>query len=70
MIQFSQKIFISLPVSDLQKSVSFYRAIEFNQNEGFPDKETAWMVLSENFSVMLMTHDKWKEFFLSLGLSC
>lgn len=62
MNQYKQTVFVSLPVTDLSKSIAFYRAIGLTQNEQFPDNSGAWMVLSETFSVMLITHAKWKEF--------
>ncbi|MBL7671830.1 MAG: hypothetical protein JNM39_15185 [Bdellovibrionaceae bacterium] len=53
---------MSLPISDLAKSIAFYRAIGFTQKMLFPDNSGTWMDLSDTFSVMLMTHAKWKEF--------
>lgn len=62
MSQTQQSVFISLPVSDLSKSIVFYKAIGFKQKMEFPNNGGAWMELSDTFSVMLITHAKWKEF--------
>ncbi len=58
----SKKIFISLPVSDLKKSMDFYTAIGFTNNPMFTDETAACMVLTEEIYVMLLTHNKFSEF--------
>lgn len=58
----SKKIFINLPVADLQKSMDFYTAIGFTNNPAFTDETAACMVLSEEIYVMLLTHAKFSEF--------
>ncbi len=58
----SKKIFINLPVADLQKSMDFYSAIGFTNNPQFTDNTAACMVLTEEIYVMLLTHPKFKEF--------
>ncbi len=62
MKQDQAKVFISIPVMDLSKSILFYQAIGFTQKIQFSDNTGAWMDLSETFSIMLITHNKWKEF--------
>ena len=56
------KIFINLPVVDLQKAMSFYTAIGFTNNPQFTDATAACMVLTEEIYVMLLTHNKFSEF--------
>jgi uncharacterized protein len=58
----AKKIFINLPVADLQKAMSFYTAIGFTNNPQFTDETAACMVLSEEIYVMLLTHPKFNEF--------
>jgi uncharacterized protein len=58
----AKKIFINLPVVDLQKAMTFYAAIGFTNNPQFTDATAACMVLSEEIYVMLLTHPKFKEF--------
>jgi len=58
----AKKIFINLPVSNLQKAMNFYTAIGFTNNPQFTDSTAACMVLTEEIYVMLLTHAKFKEF--------
>ena len=55
-------IFVSLPVTDLKRSVAFYRAVGFGQNPQFSDDACACMVWSEAIYAMLLTHAKWRTF--------
>jgi predicted lactoylglutathione lyase len=58
----SKLIFVNLPVHDLDRSVSFYKAMGADQNMQFSDSTAACMVLSETIHVMLLTHDKFRQF--------
>lgn len=58
----AKKIFINLPVADLQKSMGFYTNIGFTNNPVFTDETGACMVLSDEIHVMLLTHEKFSEF--------
>jgi len=58
----SKLIFINLPVSDLPKSIAFYEALGAVKNEQFTDHTAACMVFSETIHVMLLTHDKFRQF--------
>ena len=58
----AKKIFINLPVTDLQKAMAFYTAIGFTINPQFTDNTAACMVLTEEIYVMLLTHSKFMEF--------
>ena len=55
-------IFVSLPVTDLQASIAFYKALGFRQNPQFSDEASACMVWSEAIYVMVMSKDKWAQF--------
>jgi uncharacterized protein len=55
-------IFASLPVTDLQASIAFYKALGFQQNLQFSDDTAACMVWSEAIYAMLLTHAKWRTF--------
>ena len=55
-------IFVNLPVADLGRSVAFYQAIGAEQNLQFSDDTAACMVLSDTIHVMLLTHDKFRQF--------
>ena len=58
----AKKIFINLPVADLQKAMSFYAAIGFTNNPQFTDDTAACMVLTDEIYVMLLTHPKFNDF--------
>jgi uncharacterized protein len=58
----SKMIFINLPVADLDRSKAFYEAIGATNNPQFSDETAACMVVSETIHVMLLTHDKWRQF--------
>jgi hypothetical protein len=55
-------IFVNLPVADLDRAVAFYKAIGAEQNLQFSDDTAAMMVLSDAIHVMLLTHDKFRQF--------
>lgn len=55
-------IFVNLPVADLGRSMTFYKALGFINNPRFSDDSAACMVLSEAIYVMLLTHPKWQTF--------
>lgn len=58
----SQQIFINLPVKDLQQSMDFYTAIGFTNNPQFTDDKAACMVVSDTIFVMLLTHERFRDF--------
>ena len=58
----SQMIFVNLPVTDLARSRAFYEAIGAANNPQFTDETAAMMSFSEAVNVMLLTHDKWRQF--------
>lgn len=58
----TKMIFVSLPVTDLQASTAFYKALGFEQNPQFSDDNAACMVWSEAIYAMLLTHAKWRTF--------
>ncbi len=58
----AKQIFINLAVHDLQKSMDFYTAIGFTNNPQFSDDSGKCMVWGDNIFVMLLTHEKFKNF--------
>jgi predicted lactoylglutathione lyase len=52
----SRKIFVNLPVQDLERSKAFYEAIGFRNEPKFSNEAAAMMMLSDTISVMLLTH--------------
>jgi len=58
----AKQIFINLAVKDLQKSMDFYTALGFTNNQQFSDDSGKCMVWSENIFVMILTHEKFSTF--------
>ena len=55
-------IFVNLPVTDLPRATAFYEAIGAEKNPQFSDDTASCMVVSETIHVMLLTHDKFRQF--------
>src|SRR5882724_12723365 len=58
----AKMIFVNLPVTDLPRATAFYEAIGAVKNEQFCDDTASCMVFSETIHVMLLTHDKFRQF--------
>ena len=58
----SKQVFINLPVADLSKSLTFFKALGFSQNLQFTDDTGTCIVVSETISVMLLTHARFRDF--------
>lgn len=58
----ARMIFVNLPVSDLAKSRAFLEALGAVNEPKFTDDTAACMTLSEAIHVMLLTHDKFRQF--------
>ena len=56
------KIFVNLPVKDLNKSMNFFKSLGFSFNPQFTDETAACMVIAEDIYAMLLTHAKFREF--------
>ncbi len=57
-----RKLFVNLAVSDLQRSIAFFRGLGFEFNPQFTDEKAACMVVSEEAFVMLLTSQYLKTF--------
>jgi predicted lactoylglutathione lyase len=55
-------VFINLPVRDLARATAFYEAMGATKNEDFCDETASCMVFSDTIFVMLLTHDKLRQF--------
>jgi predicted lactoylglutathione lyase len=55
-------IFVNLPVGDLQKSRAFLEALGAVNDPRFTDETAACMTFSETIHVMILTHDKFRQF--------
>ena len=58
----SRMIFVNLPVADLHRSRGFLEALGAVNEPRFTDETAACMTLSESIHVMLLTHDKFRQF--------
>lgn len=56
------KIFVNLPVKNLEKSVKFFTELGFRFDPQFTDKTATCMIVAEDIFVMLLTEDKFKTF--------
>lgn len=58
----ARKIFVNLPVKDLNKSIEFFTKLGFKFNPQFTDETATCMIVSEDIFVMLLTEPKFREF--------
>lgn len=56
------KIFVNLPVKDLDRSKEFYTRLGFSINPQFTDETAACVVITDDIYAMILTHAKFKEF--------
>ena len=56
------KIFVNLPVKNLEKSMEFFKKLGFSFNPQFTDETAACMVISDDIYAMLLTHSKFRQF--------
>ncbi len=56
------KIFVNLPVKDLNKSVEFFTKIGYSFNAQFTDENATCMIISEDIFVMLLIEKFFKTF--------
>lgn len=52
------KLFISLPVANVPRSVAFFKALGYVQNPDFSGDETACFVITDQIQLMVATHAK------------
>ena len=58
----TQMIFVNLPVTDLDRSIAFYRAVGAVKDDRFCDGSAAMMSFSDAVNVMLLTRKRFAEF--------
>ena len=56
------KIFVNLPVRNLEKSIKFFTKLGYKFNPQFTDETATCMIVSEDIFVMLLTEEKFKTF--------
>lgn len=58
----SKKIFVNLPVRDLDASIAFFTRLGFEFDPQFTDDTATCMIVSEDACVMLLTREKFQSF--------
>lgn len=58
----SQKIFVNLPVKDLNKSIEFFTKLGYSFNPKFTDQNATCMIVSDDIYVMLLTEQFFRTF--------
>ena len=60
----SKKIFVNLPVKDLDKSVDFFTKLGYTFNPQFTDQNATCMIISDSIYAMLLVEPFFKTFTL------
>lgn len=58
----ASKIFVNLPVKNLNRSVEFFIKLGFSFNQQFTDETATCMIVTDDIFVMLLTETKFKTF--------
>ena len=58
----TRMIFINLPVSDVQASTTFYKALGATKNDTFSNQTSSSIVISDTITVMLLSHERRRDF--------
>ena len=58
----SRKLFVNLPVGDLQRSVAFFTRLGFAFDAKFTDQRATCMILGEESFVMLLEQSRFRDF--------
>ncbi len=58
----AKKLFVNLPVTDLNKSVEFFSALGFAFNPDFTDENATCMIVNDDAFVMLLVEGFFKTF--------
>jgi hypothetical protein len=56
------RIFVNLPVKDLQKSVEFFTKLGFTFNTQFTDDKATCMIIGDNIYAMLLVEERFQDF--------
>lgn len=58
----ASKIFVNLPVKDLEKSINFFTQLGFSFNHRFTDEQATCMIIGENIFAMLLVEERFRDF--------
>ena len=56
------KIFLNLPVKDLNRSIAFFTQLGFSFNPKFTDDKATCLIIGENINAMLLVEEFYKTF--------
>ena len=56
------KIFVNLPVKNLNESIEFFTKLGYRFNQQFTDETATCMIVTDDIFVMLLTEEKFKTF--------
>jgi uncharacterized protein len=56
------KLFVNIPVSDLQRSITFFESLGFRFNPQFTDPSATCMLVGEDAYFMLLTRERFASF--------
>lgn len=56
------KLFVNIPVTDLQRSIDFFEALGFTFNTQFTDATATCMLVGEDAYFMLLVRDRFRDF--------
>lgn len=56
------KIFVNLPVKDLNRSIGFFTALGFRFNPQFTDESATCMIIGDDIFVMLLVEARFRDF--------
>ena len=57
-----RKLFVNVPVADVQRSIDFFEALGFTFNQQFTDATATCMLVGEDAYFMLLNHEKFAGF--------
>lgn len=58
----ASKIYVNLPVKNLNKSIEFFTKLGYIFNQQFTDETATCMIVTDDIFVMLLTEEKFKTF--------
>lgn len=58
----SRKLYVNLPVKDLDASVAFFTALGFTFDANFTDENATCMIVNEDTAVMLLVEKRFSDF--------
>ncbi|HEX2547857.1 MAG TPA: VOC family protein [Ramlibacter sp.] len=58
----ARKIFVNLPIANMERSQAFFKALGFSFNPQFTNEQGACMVVSDDISVMLLVQPFFQTF--------